>query len=179
MERENERAKRFCTDHKEAASYNNTHNEIRYPCDQCEYAATKRSNLKLHKKSLHKGVRYPCGECEYLATHASSLKRHKKCVHEGVKKLDISKYQISRDEYQIMEPEFIETYNISDLDTEIKMEEDFDDPLSLMGTEPQNIEAKYLELGLSASVKQEADTYELDSKLEITEDFVIKTESLD
>ena len=49
---------------------------MKYPCDKCEYAATKTSNLKKHIKSKHKGERYPCDKCEYSATTASLLKQH-------------------------------------------------------------------------------------------------------
>ena len=28
---------------------------VKYPCDQCAYAATRQSNLKQHKDSVHEG----------------------------------------------------------------------------------------------------------------------------
>jgi len=36
------------------------HEGSRYPCPQCEHAATTTGNLKLHVESKHEGVRYPC-----------------------------------------------------------------------------------------------------------------------
>ena len=58
---------------------------MRYPCDQCEYAATQLSALNTHKQSIHEGVRYICDLCDYAATTLSVLKRHKDIIHEGVR----------------------------------------------------------------------------------------------
>ena len=41
---------------------------LRYPCDKCDYIATKSGNLKTHKETKHQGVRYPCDQCDYIAT---------------------------------------------------------------------------------------------------------------
>ena len=56
----------------------------KYPCDKCEYIATKSSHLKQHKESKHEGVRYPCDECTYIGNHVIGLKRHKENKHWGV-----------------------------------------------------------------------------------------------
>ena len=56
-----------------------------YPCDECEYVATRTNDLKRHVESKHKGVRYPCPECEYAATTASHLKKHMKKKHEELR----------------------------------------------------------------------------------------------
>ena len=58
-----------------------------YPCDQCEYVATKHSSLNRHKKSIHEGVQYPCDQCELSYTKAASLKQHKKTIHDGIRYL--------------------------------------------------------------------------------------------
>ena len=132
--------------------------------------------------------RYLCDQCKFVACHASSLDRHKTrnhCVDSSCEikvtnnrakfqKLGTRKYQILSDEPRVMEPVFIEIANISVLDTEIKMEEDFDDPLSLMET--KNILVKDPEPDLSASVYKGVDTSDLGSKIEIKEDLVLKTE---
>ena len=55
---------------------------MRYPCDKCEYAATKASNLKEHVEKKHEGVRYPCDLCEYAATRARILKQHIESKHD-------------------------------------------------------------------------------------------------
>ena len=33
------------------------HEGFKYPCDQCEYEASKKSNLKTHKMAKHEGVK--------------------------------------------------------------------------------------------------------------------------
>ena len=33
-----------------------SHDNIRYPCDQCDYKATRKGNLIVHVDSIHKGV---------------------------------------------------------------------------------------------------------------------------
>ena len=43
------------------------HGNVKYPCDQCEYAATQKTSLKRHIES---------DQCEYAATQKSALKRH-------------------------------------------------------------------------------------------------------
>jgi len=42
-----------------------------------EYAATKLSQFKIHKKGQHLGVRYPCDECDFIASQTSYLNVHK------------------------------------------------------------------------------------------------------
>ena len=48
------------------------------PCSQCEYIATRVSDLIRHVKNKHEGVRYPCSKCDYAATTTHSLERHVK-----------------------------------------------------------------------------------------------------
>ena len=62
------------------------HEGIRYPCDLCDYQATKRGHLKTHKESKHEGKRYPCPYCTQTATQKLNLKTHIKKKHnmEGV-----------------------------------------------------------------------------------------------
>ena len=38
---------------------------MRYPCDQCKYAASTARVLKKNIVYKHEGVRYPCDQCEY------------------------------------------------------------------------------------------------------------------
>jgi len=54
---------------------------VRYPCPQCEHAATTASALKKHVEYKHEGVRYPCPNCEYAATKAGNLKIHAERKH--------------------------------------------------------------------------------------------------
>ena len=61
------------------------HDEVKYPCNQCNYEATVPSNLQQHLKSVHEEVKYPCDLCDYKATDPSSLRQHIKSLHDGVK----------------------------------------------------------------------------------------------
>ena len=56
-----------------------------YPCDQCEYVATKKSNLDRHKRIKHEGIRYPCDQCDFAASQQGHLKGHKEITHEGIR----------------------------------------------------------------------------------------------
>ena len=55
---------------------------MRYPCDQCDFSATRKLDLKVHVERIHEGVRYPCDQCEYVATTRRNLKAHIECKHE-------------------------------------------------------------------------------------------------
>ena len=61
------------------------HVGVKYPCDQCDYKATRKHSLLTHIKSIHKGVKYPCDQCDYKATYKNHLLKHIKSRHEGVK----------------------------------------------------------------------------------------------
>jgi len=61
------------------------HEGVRYPCSQCEFTATTASHVKRHIESIHEEVRYPCSQCEYVARIASHLKSHVDSIHEGVR----------------------------------------------------------------------------------------------
>ena len=61
------------------------HENVKYPCIQCEYKATKKDHLKTHKMSVHEMVKYPCNQCESKFTRKGDLNRHKMSVHENIK----------------------------------------------------------------------------------------------
>ena len=48
--------------HKESA------HAVKYSCNQCNHQAGKPSKLEQHIKTKHLGVRYPCDHCDYKAT---------------------------------------------------------------------------------------------------------------
>ena len=106
-------------------------------------------------------------------------RKRKKPSHGEVYSCDLCEHtgSQSQNESQITEPVFIETSNISD-ETEIKKEENIDDPLSLIKIEQFEINIFRDDPEISSSVKQETDLCELDSKIRIEEDFVIKSEIL-
>ena len=49
---------------------------MRYPCFQCEHAATTAAFLKIHVENRHEGVIYACDVCDFVATKADHLKRY-------------------------------------------------------------------------------------------------------
>ena len=54
---------------------------MRYPCSQCEHAATSANALKQHVENKHEGVRYPCSQCDHVATRRSNMNKHVKYKH--------------------------------------------------------------------------------------------------
>ena len=57
----------------------------KYPCEKCEYKATRKSNLTTHHQSVHMGKKYQCLECDYKATKKSSVTTYQQSVHMGKK----------------------------------------------------------------------------------------------
>ena len=55
----------------------------KYPCNQCNYKASKVSHIQEHIKSIHEGARYPCNHCTYKATTQSNLIRHIRSYHQS------------------------------------------------------------------------------------------------
>ena len=47
------------------------HENIKYPCNICDYKATRQVSLKRQKMSIHEGegIKYHCNQCEYKAAH--------------------------------------------------------------------------------------------------------------
>ena len=42
-----------------------TEEGIRFKCDQCEYIARTKGNVKNHKQSIHEGIIYNCDKCDH------------------------------------------------------------------------------------------------------------------
>ena len=92
---------------------------IRYPCDQCDYAATRYDDLKRRKKTHH-------------STPLVIKERNDMVL---IEKLDMSKYEIAQVQSKIIEPMFIEKSNLSEVDTEIKNEAEIDEKYNKSDTE--------------------------------------------
>ena len=58
------------------------HDDIRYSCDQCDYSATQKDQLKYHVESNHDETRYNCDQCDYSPTQKDQLKHHVEATHE-------------------------------------------------------------------------------------------------
>ena len=52
------------------------HDELRYPCDICEYSAPNLTHLKRHNEAQHNGIVFPCDQCPYEAATKGTLKKH-------------------------------------------------------------------------------------------------------
>ena len=52
-----------------------------FPCNECLYVASDRSNLRKHKNAKHYGVKFPCEQCSYKASYSQHLKVDKRNKH--------------------------------------------------------------------------------------------------
>ena len=59
------------------------HLGIRYPCEQCDYMAKKKFQLRNHVLTKHEEKTFPCNQCEYVANQRGNLLKHVKSKHEG------------------------------------------------------------------------------------------------
>jgi uncharacterized Zn-finger protein len=73
-----------CENFEESETIDQTADELLYasfPCEHCEYIATRGDHLKKHVEAKHLGVTYACDLCPYQATQKQNLKRHYKLKH--------------------------------------------------------------------------------------------------
>ena len=62
--------------------------ELKLSCDQCEYKADTKPNLKMHVETQHQpleAVRYSCEQCDYKAFTKPNLKTHEETDHHQKK----------------------------------------------------------------------------------------------
>ena len=59
------------------------HLNIRHPCDQCEYSAATKRDLRRHVEARHMGVRYKCDLCDFTTTAAGYIKVHTEAKHSS------------------------------------------------------------------------------------------------
>ena len=52
------------------------HNDIKHYCDDCNFFADTKSELKHHEESVHEGIIHPCSSCDYVSDRKASLKAH-------------------------------------------------------------------------------------------------------
>ena len=45
-------------------------------CDQCQKKFSHKEGLRKHNKAIHEGIKYACNQCDYQATQKSNLKTH-------------------------------------------------------------------------------------------------------
>ena len=58
---------------------------VKFPCDQCDYNATRKHRLLTHIKLIHENVNFYCYQCDYKASKKHHLLKHIKSIHDGVK----------------------------------------------------------------------------------------------
>ena len=183
------------------------HEGVRYPCDQCMFAATQQGHLKQHKQAKHGHeelnistiLRYPCDQCEYTTTTVLYLRRHKKAKHctetaldnveqkyptvlkrkvnVRIEKLDYSDYL--RTQNKLKSVESVSRKLLQMYDTE-SVFVDIVPTLQLAETEVKEKDITEDELinPFETQVKKEESDYcDLKSKIEIEEDMILQTES--
>ena len=62
-------------------------------CPECGAEYKQRGHMLLHYRSKHEGVRYPCNQCDYEATQKSNLKAHLARHSDSVMKCDLCDFQ--------------------------------------------------------------------------------------
>ena len=45
----------------------------KHQCNECSFITTRASYLKRHIEAKHEDIRYPCDQCEYSSTRAFEL----------------------------------------------------------------------------------------------------------
>ena len=52
-----------------------------FPCEQCDYKASRADHLRRHMFTVHENGRIQCNHCVFSATRADNLKRHINRIH--------------------------------------------------------------------------------------------------
>ena len=50
-------------------------------CEQCDYGAKSKGNLKKHVLSIHEGILHNCDRCDYKSSEKAGVNRHKRAIH--------------------------------------------------------------------------------------------------
>ena len=66
-------------------NHTQSRHSVKYACNQCNYYAKKKGDLKIHIKSKHEGVNYSCDQCSHKNVTKGGLKRHVQSKHEGIR----------------------------------------------------------------------------------------------
>ena len=51
-------------------------------CLKCGYTCKTRKTLRFHTDNKHRGIFYPCKDCDYKGSRKTNLARHVAIVHE-------------------------------------------------------------------------------------------------
>ena len=58
------------------------HEGLKYGCDQCNYEASGKGQVQKHKESKHEDLKYGCGNCDFTTSRKEYLARHRQVKHE-------------------------------------------------------------------------------------------------
>jgi uncharacterized Zn-finger protein len=62
------------------------HLGVKFDCLECDYQATRKSNLTQHINTVHRGIhKFKCDQCENSFTASRSLARHIQSVHSKIR----------------------------------------------------------------------------------------------
>ena len=56
----------------------------KFPCDDCQYSATTKQNLKTHVLAKHLGVKFPCKYCNFHGSTKGNTYIHMKNMHTAM-----------------------------------------------------------------------------------------------
>ena len=75
----------FCMEHigtRLKRHIKSAHQNMTYPCDNCDKSFTYKGDLQRHIKSAHQYMQYPCDKCNKSFTNQGDLQRHIKSDHQ-------------------------------------------------------------------------------------------------
>ena len=75
-----------------------------FPCDQCDYVASKKVNLVQHTKRLHSGLAFTCSHCHEEFGNEIKLNRH------ILKEHDVDRFQCQHCEFEALKPRSLEAH---------------------------------------------------------------------
>ena len=57
---------------------------LNHSCETCNKYFNSSGALRKHIQYVHTEIRYPCNQCEYKATKTNTDMTHRESIHEGV-----------------------------------------------------------------------------------------------
>jgi len=54
-------------------------------CDICQKIFNSKTGLKKHKMCVHENVKFPCDQCDYEASDPSNINKHRKSIHQEIR----------------------------------------------------------------------------------------------
>ena len=89
---------------KEVSSNDVVTEEGTFPCEKCEYVASKKVNLVQHTKRLHSGLSFTCSHCHEEFGNEIKLNKH------ILKEHDVEKLQCQHCDFEALKPRSLEAH---------------------------------------------------------------------